>query len=434
MRRLLTPVILIAAVALLYGRTVTFDFVNYDDYDLVTRNADFLGDPGNILTSFTTHAFTSHREESVYYRPVLLISYFADYFAWGLKPAGYHLTNVFLHTLAALFLFALARETLRQAGVPTKAAPAADAGSRDETTAFFTALIFAAHPVQTESVAWVSGRNDILLGALLIGSLLCYVLQYRQGRARALMFPLSAVLFAAALLTKESALFIVPLYPLYDLTVRRESPGTLFPGIKHPGVPVFLAIALAYLGVRYNIFGSFIGAEKLYGTIPFGNRILMAPGLALVNLLFLVWPAGLSIVHPIEHVPWFDWPFILIAVAASAGLLTLWAWFFRKGPVLSWSLGWVIVCLVPVLNIFPLAVPILEHRLYLAAAGFAFARPRSGGGVPAGVEVIYEEDGEVGVFLEFGEAGGGEATDGHGQWLVVSGQWSVISDQFRPRL
>jgi hypothetical protein len=363
-RRILLPALLVLAVALLYGRTLTFDFVNYDDYDLVARNTEFLSDPGNILTSFTTHAFTTHREEGVYYRPVLLLSYFADYFVWGLNPAGYHLTNILLHILATLSLFFLAREIT---GVSS------GGDGRTDTTAFLAALIFAVHPVQTESVAWVAGRNDVLLGLFLLTSFLCYLLQYRESRWRPFMLPLSVFLFAAALLTKESAIFFAALFPLYELTVRRESPETLFAGAGHLRISVYLAVVLAYLGVRYSIFGAFIGAEALYGKIPFDNRLLMAPGLALTNMLFLVWPTALSIAHPIEKVPWFDWPLILVAVAAAAGMFAAWAAPFRRRPVLSWSVGWVIVGLVPIVNVFPLAVPILEHRLYVVAAGFALA-------------------------------------------------------------
>ncbi len=368
--RFLFPALLAAVVLLLYGRTLTFDFVNYDDYDLVVRNTDFLKDPGNILTSFTTHAFTTHREEGVYYRPVLLLSYFADYAVWGVNPAGYHLTNVLLHMAATLLLFLFAAEVMRQA----RGAGGENAAPEDLLTAFFAALLFAVHPVQTESVAWVAGRNDLLLGVLLLGALCCHVAQYRPGARPRVWYALSASLFAAALLTKESALFFLPLFPLYELTVRRESPATLFATReKHFRMSVFLAIAVAYLGVRYNIFGAFIGTEKLYGKIPFDNRFLMAPGLALTSFLFLAWPSGLNIVHPIENVPWFEWPAIIVALALCAGLVVICARYFRRGPLLSWSAGWLIAGLIPLLNIFPLAVPILEHRLYAASAGFALA-------------------------------------------------------------
>ncbi len=354
----LFPALLVAVVFLLYGRTLTFDFVNYDDYDLVLRNTDFLKDPGNILTSFSTHAFTSHRDEGVYYRPILLLSYFADYALWGVDPAGFHLTNVLLHAGATLLLFLVIIQLPGQA---------------EGATAFLAALLFAVHPIQTESVAWISGRNDVLLGLLLLASFRCYVAQYGESPRRAAMFPLSVGLFIAAILTKESAIFFLPLFPLYELGVRRESLVTLFSGAKHLRVSVFLAVVVAYLGVRYNIFGAFIGAEKLYGRIPFHNRFLMAPGLGLTNLLFLLWPSNLSIVHPLEQVIWFEWPAILAAIGAAALLFAVVVRYFRRDPLLSFAVAWLLACLIPLLNVFPLAVPILEHRLYVATAGFSLA-------------------------------------------------------------
>lgn len=372
-RRWVFPALIAAAVLLLYGRTLTYDFVNYDDYDLVVMNTEFLSDPSNVLTAFTTHAFTSHREESVYYRPVLLLTYFIDYAAWGTDPAGYHLTNVLLHAAAAITLFYLVLAILRAAGGGGSVADSGRPGARPVLTALFAALLFAAHPVQTESVAWVAGRNDLLLGLFLIGSFLCYAEQYREWKRQAWMFPLSAALFAAALLTKESAIFFLPLYPLYDATVRRATPGSLFSGKNRLKAPTWLAIAGAYLAVRYAIFGAFIGAEELYGKIPLDNRFLMAPGLALTNLLFLAWPSGLSVVHPLENVPWFDWPAILTAIAACLAIIAVIAIAFRRDPAVSWTVAWLAAGLVPLMNVFPLAVPILEHRLYAASAGFAVA-------------------------------------------------------------
>jgi tetratricopeptide (TPR) repeat protein len=356
------PAVLTAAVFILYGRTVTYDFVNYDDYDLVVMNTEFLSDPSSILAAFRTHAFTSHREESVYYRPVLLLSYMADYAVWKSNPAGYHLTNVLLHAAAVLTLYFLVLALLR-----------GDGGGRQKVTALFAALLFAAHPVQTESVAWVSGRNDVLLGLLLLLSFLCYVEQYREWKRRSWMFPLSALLFGAALLTKESAIFFLPLYPLYDLAVRREPVEQAFAGRNHLRISTFLAIAAAYLVLRYNIFGTFIGAEKLYGKIPLDNRFLMAPGLAFTNLLFLLWPSKLSIIHPLENVTWLEWPASLVAIAACAALVAAGWSAFRRAPAIGWAVAWLAAGIVPLVNIFPLAVPILEHRLYAASAGFAVA-------------------------------------------------------------
>lgn len=357
------PALLAAVVFALYGRTLTYDFVNYDDYDLVVMNTGFLSDPSNILASFTTHAFTSHREESVYFRPLLLLTYFVDYALWGLDPAGYHLTNVLLHAGATVALYFLVLAMPGGAG----------AGTARRTAAFFSALLFAVHPVQTESVAWIAGRNDVLLGLFLILSFLCHALHHRESKRQAWMFPLSALFFAAALLTKESAMFFLPLFPLYEIVVRKEPLEIVFSGKNHVRASTYIAIAVVYLVIRYNVFGAFIGAEKLYGKIPLDNRLLMAPGLAFTNLLFLAWPSRLSVVHPIENVPWFEWPALLVAAGACAALAAVGLLSFRRAPEASWPVWWLIFGLLPLVNVFPLAVPILEHRLYAASAGFAVA-------------------------------------------------------------
>jgi len=377
--RYLLPAILVAVVVLLYGRTLGYDFVNYDDDDLVVNNGDFLSDPANLPTAFTSHLFTGRSKEGVYYRPVVQISYFVDYFFWGLRPAGYHLSNVFYHTLATLLLFALGREILRQAGSGVDAATgradggAGGADAPDDTAAFIAAIIFAVHPVQTESVAWVAGRNDVLLGLFTIASFTCYAFSFRTPRHRSFNLPASVLLFAGALLTKETAMFFIPLYAFFDLTIRGERPRALFSSKGLLRLSIFPAVGLVYLGMRYQIFGALIGAEQLYGKIPLDSRVLQAPGLAMVNLLFLVWPSGLSVVHPLERLPWGGWLLVMAGIAALAGLLILWIYSFRRGPVLSWSLLWLILGLVPLLNIFPIAVPVMEHRLYAVVPAFCIA-------------------------------------------------------------
>src|SRR5262249_36459551 len=138
-----TCILLIALfTGIVFAQTLRFDFVSYDDYELVYQNGDFLSHVSNVFTSFATHVFTTHRAESGYYRPLVLVSFIVDYQVWGLNPFGYHLTNLLVHLCTVLALFLLLEKLLRDA-VP------ALAGS----------LLFALHPVQTSAVAWVAGRN-----------------------------------------------------------------------------------------------------------------------------------------------------------------------------------------------------------------------------------------------------------------------------------
>jgi hypothetical protein len=106
-RRVLLTLYLIV-IGAVYARTVSFDFVSYDDYELIVQNADFLAHPSNIITAFGTHVFTGQRTQSAYYRPLLLASYIGDYKIWKLTPSGYHCMNILLHLLTAAVVLLIA--------------------------------------------------------------------------------------------------------------------------------------------------------------------------------------------------------------------------------------------------------------------------------------------------------------------------------------
>jgi len=100
--RAVYPLIIVVVICAVYSQAVRFDFLSYDDYDLISQNTDYLGNLRNLAASFTTHVFSTHRAESAYYRPLLLVSFIIDYRLWGLNPFGFHLVNVLLHAAAAL--------------------------------------------------------------------------------------------------------------------------------------------------------------------------------------------------------------------------------------------------------------------------------------------------------------------------------------------
>src|SRR5712672_2245004 len=84
---------LVLCVAVVFGQAVRFEFVTYDDYQLVYENESFLSNVSNIYTSFTTHVFTTHRAGGAYYRPLVLSGFILEYQLWHLNPLGYHLDN-----------------------------------------------------------------------------------------------------------------------------------------------------------------------------------------------------------------------------------------------------------------------------------------------------------------------------------------------------
>jgi hypothetical protein len=153
--------VLTAVSAGLYANTLDNSFFIWDDQNLIVQNG-FIRDLSGIPFLFTPDYWQSH-PYSGQYRALRTVSFALDYHFWGLNPFGYHLTNVLLHCLNVLLIYWLAFRVLSFAGprIPARVPEKKD-GNFNLYAAFACALLFAAHPVHVESVAWVKNRSDIL--------------------------------------------------------------------------------------------------------------------------------------------------------------------------------------------------------------------------------------------------------------------------------
>ena len=144
----------IGASFLLYANSLPNEFV-FDDVPLIVENK-FIKDGTNLPRMFSPGA------EQYQYRPVRFVSYMLDYWLWGLKPAGYRGANIVYHGIAGFILFLVLVELAGNWG-------AAVAG----------AVLFISHPVLTDSVTYISGRRDVLVGLFYLLSFYCFV-RYRK--------------------------------------------------------------------------------------------------------------------------------------------------------------------------------------------------------------------------------------------------------------
>ncbi len=168
-----------------------------------------------------------------YYRPVVGVTFLLDFLIWRWSPLGYHLTNVILHALCVLLVFPLTKTIL-------------DYHSKMESKnllAFFTAALFAVHPIHTESVAWIAGRTDIMATLFFLLAFLAYVL-FRQER-RPVALVLSFVFFLFSLGSKFIGIAFPAVVILYELILNRDKKGALF-GLVY-GAPF-----LVYITFRAN--------------------------------------------------------------------------------------------------------------------------------------------------------------------------------------
>src|SRR5881409_4068412 len=169
----------LAAISLaVFGQTMRYDFVNFDD-DLYVYNAPAI--QAGLTRQGIALAFTSQHARN--WHPLATISHMLDCQLYGLKAGGHHATNVILHTIAVLLLFRVLRQMT---------------GAVWKST--IVAALFAVHPLHVESVAWVSERKDVLSAVFFLLMLNAYV---RYARAPSITrYLLVAVLFTAGLMSK----------------------------------------------------------------------------------------------------------------------------------------------------------------------------------------------------------------------------------------
>ena len=188
-------------ILIVYGQTINFDFVRLDDTKIIVDNHDKIFSLANLPAAFTTQY--GFDQGSPYYRPIILISFIIDSQFSGLNPVFYHISNLIFHYLSVYFLFLLLIEL-----------------KISKQVSLFLTIIFAIHPVLTNAVVWIAGRNDILVGLFSILSFL-YLVRYFANQSNK-NFGLHAIFFLMAILSKEVALILPVLFLVYFFFYHRN--------------------------------------------------------------------------------------------------------------------------------------------------------------------------------------------------------------------
>lgn len=331
----------------IYQQSISFDFLtNWDDTFYISENPAIRGFTAyNIAEAFTN----TYRGN---YAPVQMLSYIMDHAAWGLNPAGFHLTNVVIHAAnAALFyiLVILCR------------------GSR--LTAFTSAVIFAIHPVQAEAVAWVSQRKTLLAVMFFLLSFILYINARQKGRAPRTSYLLSGLAFMLALLSKSVAVVLPFCLLLYELCIPHESN----PLRRKALFRLMPYLAIAVLASTFTIFtqsAEFDGGRTGYHGGSLSATILTMSTVLARYLFMLVWPAGLSAVYLPDVKTTLDLE-VLLSTSLIAAIIAG-GWFLWKQHRLAFIwYGIFFLGLAPVSQIIPLVTLMNDRYLYLPMIGAA---------------------------------------------------------------
>ena len=288
-------------------------------------------------------------------RPLLKLSYALD---WSRSPtaAGFHATNLCLHALNALLVWAVARQWLAQLA-PRLARPLA--------AAWGVALLFALHPAATEAVTYVSGRSQSLMATFYLAAL--WVHGHVQARGLGGGWRLaSPLLFAAALGVRETAVtlpFALALLAWY----RGQSPREALHGLGGHAVVLALAVAAALAWPGYDRFfgtslqvrglaeqlaGQSVAYAHLFGHSLFALQADLDPDLRV--------PASVGLHATL----------VVMAGLAAIGFAVLAR---RHWPWLGFALAWTLLQLAPTQSLLPRLDLANDRHLYLVLPGVALA-------------------------------------------------------------
>lgn len=349
--RWLVPAVLVLA-ALAFVTAIDGAFV-YDDTwqivanPLIQENALI----GEALTSDVwafKGAEASDEARSNYWRPTFVAWMIVNHRLFGLNPFGWHLTNILLHVLVTGLVLLLARRL----------------GLNGWLSAAI-AVLFAVHPVHVESVAWIAGSPDVLLGAALLGALL--LVADALDHSGWWRWALAILLAGVAMGAKEVGImapFLVAALVMTQAPDGAPSWKARVPMALKAAAP-FAALAVVYVLLRQAVLGQF--AQETSWDHGFLEAALTAPALLFFYLRQLVVPFELGPSYPLRplgpdglSITSFWGPLLAVGLAVAGAL-----WMARRGRIQAFGLALFALLLLPAFNIPAFPPEHLVHDRYL---------------------------------------------------------------------
>ncbi len=355
---------LLLAVFVVFGQTVRHEFISLDDHEYVSENP-------HVTTGMSVEGvvWALTQSHSHNWCPLTWWSYMLDFQLYGLKPWGYHLSNVLLHAATAILLFLVLRE------MTGRLWPSA-----------LVAALFAIHPLRAESVAWVAERKDMLSGLFFMLTIGAYV-RYARHRFSWVRYLTVLVVFALGLMAKPMlvtlpfVLLLLDYWPLGRMDVKprssiasvgatagRSSMRRVF-GLVVEKIPMLALAGIACgltLWAQRNLIVSTVD-------IPYDWRI----GNILVSyatyLRQFFCPTGLALWYPLHISNLQTWKILgclgLLTIVTVVALVER-----RRHPYVLVGWFWYVGMLVPAIGLVQVTTGgMADHFTYLPEIGIGIA-------------------------------------------------------------
>jgi len=298
-------------------------------------------------------------------RPLVNLSAALNFKLTGLQPAGFRATNVLLHAASALLLYLIVRRTLR---LPSAGLDAARRDGRlPDLLAFGVALLWTVHPLQTETVCYLTQRTELMVGCFYLATLYSSLRYWQANEAgQRRWLTLAVVTSAAGMASKEVMATAPVIVLLFERTFFRrgfiEALQRSWP--LHAGLAAtwLLLLYLAMSLPRSDSVGFHLGVSALDWWITQCKVVLM-------YLKLVVWPWPLSIHHETTYVASGGEACLYVAPVAVMVLGTLYA-LWRNWPI-GFLGAWFFGILSPTLLVPIVTEVAAERRMYLPLAAIA---------------------------------------------------------------
>lgn len=333
-------VIAFAMTLIVFLPTLHNGFVSWDDPLYIHENIlikEFSQD--QLVNLFKTPYLAN-------YQPLTLFSYAIDFAIGEYDASIYHLHNLVLHLLNAVLVFFLIQLLFK-----------------DQSMAFFCAILFGIHPMHVESVAWISGRKDVLYVFYFILALVFYVKHLSNPKKGWVWYGLALFSFVLSCLAKGQAV-VFPAVLILLLLFKRQLTATDL--LK---TAPFFAIGLLFglLAMRFQAEAGATDTSPVAGW----NRLFVACYTTTAYVLKSIVPFQLSAFHPYPEMPGGKLPWWMYASIIPIVLLAFW-WLrsFREDRVMFFGLGFFFITILLLSQIIPVGRSIISDRYsYLSYLG-----------------------------------------------------------------
>ncbi len=339
--------VILVLTIIAYLPSLPNDFTNWDDTQYVTDS--------HLIKNLTTDNIREIITTPVVYNyhPLTIFTLALNYQVSGLAPFSYHLVNLLLHLLNTFWVFYLFFMISKH----------------NQWVSLTIAMLFALHPMHVESVAWVSGRKDVLYTFFMLPALICYIKYLQTHHKKALFYTAALVLFVLSLLSKPSAVIFPLLLLLLDYWYKRSAKTPKLWLEKIPFFALSLVVGLitiqaqgdAVVTNQYHFWQSALFA--CYGLVAYIGKLFIPLSLS----AFYPYP----ITEAAETMPFIYYlmPLFVLAMLGAA-------WYVLKrykSKVFVFGFLFYIINLILVLQFVTVGSAIIAERYtYLSYLGLFF--------------------------------------------------------------